>query len=963
MTTAAPIGHDGAAVMSWLRLLHGDSPGHVSIVSTDDWAGQTFPAGQLDQAAAYVAQLDAAGREGIYLRVTSLTRPPEPGRRAGADQSAALPALWADLDIAGPGHAEQDLPPDEAAGRAVIAATGLPEPTIWIHSGGGLYPIWLLDQPWALDASNLDAAKALAKGWQAVIEHAAASLGWRYGRGVGDLARVLRIPGTTNRKEGLARPCRIIGAAPNRYTVQQLQAALDIATARIAPPEPAVTTGPSTTSVTRPAGDLAPGADFNARATWPHILEPAGWREHYRSDDVTYWTRPGKPTGTSASTNALGTDRLHIFTTSAAHLEGGESYSKFGAYAVLNHGGDHSAAARALGQQGYGTPLPEPGHDQAQLIADILGVDLSQLPVVASRPGPPPPGDLYTEIAAIADAPAEQQAAVARELIRRVAALDATTRQDWRDAIRQVVPAISRGDFEVIVREERRAQAHAAKEAARQRRQQELADQLAAAEQAGALMPSPSDPMAVARVLVTRLPATDGVPHLIWWRGDFYEWNTAHWVAQKDAAINRWLYLHTENARYDAGDEVKRWQPNIGKIANLRDALGSAILARPWDEDDDRGIVVTNGVLKLEQRHLAPHTPKRFNLTSLPFAYDPDATCTGWEKFLNQVLPDDQEAQEFLGEWFGYVVSGRTDLQKIASLFGARRSGKGTIARILEALLGPEATAAPSLTSLLGTFGEQPLIGKSLAVLSDVNWGIRDIGEAVEIVKKISGEDSRDVHRKNREAWHGKLGVRFMFLGNDMPKFTDASGALAGRMIHVKFGVSFYGKEDPGLTDRLMEELPGILNWALDGLDRLTKRGHFTPPASSRDSEREIMRLTSPVYGFIEDRAIETPEAEAVLLDDLFTVYRDWCAEEEGRDRVSTKAIFARDLRSVGNGSIQVRREQIDGVRAQRVYGLAPQEPNGFKPRNRWLAGIVNHTEPVDRTESSAEQLALAATR
>ncbi|MDG4798963.1 DNA primase, partial [Micromonospora sp. WMMD980] len=361
---------DQAAVRRWLGILHGDSPGHVHICSTDDWTGRTYPADQLDAAAGYVAHLDTTGREGIYLRVTSLTRPLPAGQRGGAADSAALPALWADLDLAGPGHAEQDLPPDETAGRAVIAATGLPEPTIWVHSGGGLYPIWLLNQPHTLTGDNLDQAKQLAKDWQRVIEHAAASLGWRYGRGVGDLARVLRIPGTVNRKAGLARPCRITAAIPTRYTVQQLVDALADATARITPPEP-TTVGTSLVGAPagpRPDGQLAPGEDFNTRVEWPQILGPAGWREHYRSDDVTYWTRPGKPTGISASTNALGTDRLHVFTTGAAPLDGGESHSKFGTYAALHFGGDHKAAAKALGQQGYGSPLPDPATEQAAML-------------------------------------------------------------------------------------------------------------------------------------------------------------------------------------------------------------------------------------------------------------------------------------------------------------------------------------------------------------------------------------------------------------------------------------------------------------------------------------------------------------------------------------------------------------------------------------------------------------------
>jgi hypothetical protein len=387
--------YDPDAVRRWLGILHGDSPGHVHICSTDDWAGRHF--NDLDAATGYVTYLNREGREGIYVRVTTLqpaivlwrhgcpdTSPcgRDPGqcpkrisRRGGAADSAALPALWADLDLAGPGHAEHDLPPDETAGRTVIAATGLPEPTLWIHSGGGLYPIWLLDQPYQVTDANLDAVKRLAADWQRVIEHAAARHGWRYGRGVGDLARVLRIPGTINRKEGLARPCRIVSGQPTRYTIEQLAQALAAAVATIAPPAPAVSSSPTTTlaTVDRPTGAITPGDDYAARTEWPAILEPAGWKQHYTEDDVTYWTRPGKATGISASTNALGTDRLHVFTTGAAPLDGGESYSKMGAYAALNHGGDHSAAASTLAAAGYGTPLPNPADEHREALAVILG--------------------------------------------------------------------------------------------------------------------------------------------------------------------------------------------------------------------------------------------------------------------------------------------------------------------------------------------------------------------------------------------------------------------------------------------------------------------------------------------------------------------------------------------------------------------------------------------------------------
>jgi hypothetical protein len=381
---------DAGTVRRWLGILHGDTPGYLQIAHTGDWTGKVLPTTDLDRAATYVTQLDAENREGIYLRVTSLTAPPEPGRRGSITDSAALPALWADIDIAGPGHAEQDLPPNEDAGRQVVTLSGLPEPTIWIHSGGGLYPIWLLTEPWLFAGDALEQAKALARDWQRVLEHAAATRGWRYGRGVGDLARVLRIPGTTNRKAGLERPCRIIAATPRRYTVQELQNALAAAMATIAPPAPEPATPSLLNPIQRPAGSITPGDDFAARTSWADILTPAGWTEHYRQDDVTYWTRPGKRTGISASTNALGTDRLHVFTTSAPPLEGGESYSKLGAHAALYFGGDHSAAARTLGRQGFGSPLPDLAAQNRADVEALLGRPLDGRPSDPPAPAPAP---------------------------------------------------------------------------------------------------------------------------------------------------------------------------------------------------------------------------------------------------------------------------------------------------------------------------------------------------------------------------------------------------------------------------------------------------------------------------------------------------------------------------------------------------------------------------------------------
>jgi len=113
---------------------------------------------------------------------------------------------------------------------------------------------------------------------------------------------------------------------------------------------------------TSAATGTRPGDDFNARADWgDDVLTPHGWRYLFTRADVDYWRRPGKDRGISATTNYAGSGLLYVFT-SSTEFSSEKSYTKFGAYAVLEHGGDHNAAARFLAAQGYGkkdTP-PEP---------------------------------------------------------------------------------------------------------------------------------------------------------------------------------------------------------------------------------------------------------------------------------------------------------------------------------------------------------------------------------------------------------------------------------------------------------------------------------------------------------------------------------------------------------------------------------------------------------------------------
>lgn len=299
-------------------------------------------------------------------------------------------------------------------------------------------------------------------------------------------------------------------------------------------------------------------------------------------------------------------------------------------------------------------------------------------------------------------------------------------------------------------------------------------------------------------------------------------------------------------------------------------------------------------------RILAP-TPALFTINALDFDYDPDPEPPErWIKFLEQLFGDDLESVELLQEWMGYCLTGDTSQQKMLLLVGPRRSGKGTIGRIMTRLVGAANVVGPTTSSLAGNFGLQPLIEKSLAIVSDARFGGESVGTVVERLLCISGEDTLTIDRKFLGSVSMKLATRFMFLTNELPRLNDASTALAGRFLVLRLSNTFYGHEDVTLTDQLLAELPGILQWAIEGWKRLRARGRFVQPKSGEDAIRDMEDLASPVGAFIRDRCI-VGVGHRAWVDDLYTAWKAWC-EQDGRNAVSTKQAFGRDLMAAAPG-------------------------------------------------------------
>lgn len=430
----------------------------------------------------------------------------------------------------------------------------------------------------------------------------------------------------------------------------------------------------------------------------------------------------------------------------------------------------------------------------------------------------------------------------------------------------------------------------------------------------------PGEPYPVARAILTCFFTHDDLPTLRRWQDDWFLWEGGQWVQVSPEDQRDWFYKRMANAQFwvkkkdtENGFDKVPWNPKTTSINQLIDAaksvfkLNDKISTNTWirSREAAKNIVsVSNGLLDLKTRTVRTHTPDLFNNYALPFDYSSSAVCPEWDKFLADIMEHDPKAILALQEWFGYVISGRTDLHKIFLISGPPRGGKGTIARILQEVVGTSNACGANLEQLDGdTFGMWDFTENTLAVFGDVEIKGKMRAGIVGKLKEISGGDTIRVDRKNRQPWNGKIPARLMMLSNHLPNFSDSSGGLAKRFINIRLIKEFYGNEDLELEGRLVQELPGILNWALDGLDRLERQRKFTVS----EGHEEMFQLQK-----------ESSEPEAMFIEQLCDLGADfWITKEELR----MKWLFWRAAQGVGG--VEGPSETIESF-SRKLFSAAP---------------------------------------
>ena len=428
---------------------------------------------------------------------------------------------------------------------------------------------------------------------------------------------------------------------------------------------------------------------------------------------------------------------------------------------------------------------------------------------------------------------------------------------------------------------------------------------------------------------------------LVHYADDFYIYAGTHYEVIEEATIRSRVYAFLDKCKKPAKQgSLAPFNPSPATVSGAIDAIKSIthLANHPntkppiWLEDyaatkpsASKLVSLKNGIFHLEDSILIPHSLGFFTQNSLPFEYNPMAKCPTWDNFLQSVWPEDPESIESLQELFGYILSGDTRQQKFFNIIGPRRSGKGTINKVLVSLLGQHNTVAPELGELCDTFGLQPWLGKLLASFTDARAPERNRSAVVSQLLRIVGGDTITVNRKNKEAWNGYLPTRLVMYSNEVLQLTENSNALTGRMIVLKMTKSFFNKEDTDLSHKLDQELSGIFNWAMDGLKRrIARGGHFVQPASGKEYLDLMAELGNPIGTFVDD-ALEFDPLTYARKEDVFTCFKHW-ALKKSMAPGTEQAFKRRFLAATQEQYVRSDTLQVKGSRVNVYHGIKLNE-------------------------------------
>jgi P4 family phage/plasmid primase-like protien len=447
---------------------------------------------------------------------------------------------------------------------------------------------------------------------------------------------------------------------------------------------------------------------------------------------------------------------------------------------------------------------------------------------------------------------------------------------------------------------------------------------------------------------------SEGVPLLRFWNERLFRYNGS---------------VYQRSTKQELSDEVLvflRGKPELRYLATPREADNifaniRASVRIPQNEKENgvflddlqrsgRTLIpLANGLLDLTDALkkdgkpvLLPHDPRIINFHRLPYDYDPSAHCPRWEKIMRDFFGDENDTISLIQEWFGYQLIPDTSFEAMMMLIGDGSNGKSLVTNAMSELVGHENCSSVGLEQIRAdrTFTLVPMIGKLANIIGEVSEVCKP---AQDLLKQIVSGDPVAVDEKYDAVMPSvRFYCRITMSSNNPPRFSDRSDGIWRRLITVPFTRQFKGEEkDQSLKSptywRDSGELPGLFNWALEGLLRLKRNGKFTTSERVEVEKARYQSDCNPAKEFIRSHCESwTPEAGRndsrfyTSQPALYKAYRE-DALNSGNQPLAAQA-FANEVIRIFPKVVRGKNpESFEGGKVRLWKGIR-FHPDGFNP-------------------------------
>ncbi|WP_394900132.1 DNA primase family protein [Clostridium butyricum] len=302
----------------------------------------------------------------------------------------------------------------------------------------------------------------------------------------------------------------------------------------------------------------------------------------------------------------------------------------------------------------------------------------------------------------------------------------------------------------------------------------------------------------------------------------------------------------------------------------------------------------------------------------MPFEYDPNAKCDKFLKFIADITENDSQLIALLQEIVGYCLTAETRAEKGFYFYGSGSNGKSLLTKIITELVGKMNISNESINGMSRRFGLQSLIGKTVNISAENE--LKD-GKAVntENMKALISGDNVTIDIKHKEPIEYKPICKLIFLVNSLPNTTDVTHGYFRKILIVPFNKKFEGtNKDVNLFEKIKaNEMPGILNWALEGLKRLKDNNYqFTESNAVNKLMDKYQKDQNPVISFVEDMIV-ADEENKISKKELINKYYTWVRQQGIDDKNSTSnQKFWKMLEAALNKlNIHIEEKKVRGIR------------------------------------------------